>query len=326
MKTFSPSEAAFAGFRVIHRKPGAVLVWALAYIVVTLVMTALLVSVFGPQMAAFSQMSNDQSPDPQRVMALVSGMLGVGVVAVPIGVFTQSVLYAAIFRSVLRPADDGFGYLRVGADELRLIGLGFLQFFVFMGLYIGTWITALILIFLAHFIALQGHQPVLSLVVASVAVLAVVCGFIWVGVRLSLAAPMTFAIRKISVFGSWGVTKGRFWSLLGCYLLTFIFGILIAILAGIIALCVGAVLSGDWTTMGMLAHSPREAMMRSGVFSLSKLLTVAALAQIVVSSLLSTVSRTVLLAPFAEAYRELAEESTGDGPWGETPSSGALVL
>ena len=35
------------------------------------------------------------------------------------------VLFTATQRAVLRPAERGFAYLRVGGDELRMIGLGF---------------------------------------------------------------------------------------------------------------------------------------------------------------------------------------------------------
>ena len=329
MSNFSPSEAAFAGFRVIHRKPGAVLIWALAYVVITLVMAALMVTLFGPQMAAFSQSSSVASTDPHRMLALVGSMAGLAVIAVPIGVITQAVLYASIFRSVLRPADDGFGYLRIGGDELRLIGLGFLQFFVFLGLYLGAWIAAIVVILIGGLTGKAAHMEWVSAVIAVIGVIGVFCAFIWAAVRLSLAAPMTFAIGKISIFGSWRVTRGKFWSLLGCFLLTFIFGILIAILGGIIALCVGAVISGDWTGMEMLASTPRAAMMHSSIFSLAKLMTAATLAQIVVSSLLSTVSRTVFLAPFAEAYRELTSVDLADPmdpPAPYRPRTNALVL
>ncbi len=328
MKTFSPSEAAFEGFRVIRDKPGAVLVWALAYVVFAILMTALMVSLFGPQLAAMSQMSQDESKDPQKALALVGSMAGVIVLALPLGLLIQSIFYAAIFRSILRPAEGGFAYLRLGGDELRLIGLWIIQFFVFIGIYIGAWIAALILIFLAGFIGKAAHVEWVAGLVAIVAVIGVICAFIWVAVRLSLASPMTFAGRKISVFGSWRVTKGRFWSLLGCYILTFIFGILIAILGWIIALCVSAVISGDWTIVDTITTNPRLAMMRSGVFSLAHLLTLATIAQIVVSSLMQAVSRTIFLAPFAAAYRDLTVDSSADGTWTEpvSPPPAGLVL
>lgn len=52
-----------------------------------------------------------------------------------------------------------------------------------------------------------------------VSALGVFVFLIWLAVRLSLASPLTFDTRRVRVFGSFALTRGRFWSLLGAYLL-----------------------------------------------------------------------------------------------------------
>ena len=78
-------------------------------------------------------------------------------------------------------------------------------------------------IIIVAMLSLQSPQLVLSVrLVMQLFVYGVV---IWVSLRLSMAAPMTFAERKLRIFESWELTKGHTLSLLGV-------GFLISLIGG----------------------------------------------------------------------------------------------
>ena len=64
---------------------------------------------------------------------------------------------------------------------------------------------------------------------------AVLSAAIWVFVRLSLAAPMTFDQRRLVVFGSWPFTRGSFWPLVGAYALAIALDVVILVLMTMIS-------------------------------------------------------------------------------------------
>src|SRR5690606_10927907 len=73
---------------------------------------------------------------------------GLGLVyalVLPVALITQSMLGAAVYRAILRPADGGVGYLRLGGDELRLIGLSIIYFLLtVVGMVVITFVAGLV--------------------------------------------------------------------------------------------------------------------------------------------------------------------------------------
>ncbi len=323
MQTFSPSEAAFEGFRVIRSHPGAVLAWAVAYMLCYLVLGGIALMAFGPQIAAMSSYSGSTPMPPDVAFGFFRSMGVAFLILLPVGLFIGAMLVNAAYRPILRPDDRGFFYLKLGGDEGRLV----LLFLAYFGLGI---LAEIVLVIVVVILALLFHTAVQSLQGAQILIplllgLAVFCLGVWLAVRLSLAAPMTFARRKLSVFGSWEVTRGRFWSLFGCYILAWIFGILIGLFGWIVSVCAGAVISGDWGSLSSHMFNPRMAMAGGGLSMVSHMFTLAAIVQIVLSSLIGAVSRVVMYAPMAAAYRDLgAPSDTADSPW--APKTSGLVL
>jgi len=329
MKRFSPSEAAFEGFRIIRSHPGAVLGWAFAYILVQVVIGGLLLLLLGPQIATLSHGAGD-TMSAESAVGLMGSLGAVILLAIPLILLISAVFANAVFRTVLRPKDRGLFYLKLGGDEWRMfllllcwIGLGILAE---IGLVIAFLVLAAAVGTAVHASG-GGVSPRLLGVLIGVVLF---CVAVWVLVRLSLSGPMTFAERRVSVFGSWRVTRGKFWSLLGCYLLSWIFGILIGILGWVVSLAAGAVITGDWTTVSGAVSDPRALMMSSGLGLLTNMFTVSVIVQLALSSLMGAISRVVMYAPMAAAYRDLTamyepEIAFGDAPTPTTPP-GVLVL
>ncbi len=122
---------------------------------------------------------------------------------------------AAIIRLQFRPAQGRFGFLRAGPDELRQLGLQLCYTAVICGICIAA---TMLLSFLVAAFAVAGQALVVPATVAGLAVVGVIV--VVVGVRLSLAPAATFSSGRIDLFGSWALTRGLFWPILGTYALT----------------------------------------------------------------------------------------------------------
>ena len=121
---------------------------------------------------------------------------------------------------------------------------------------------------------------------------------VWIAVRLSLAAPMTFAERKLRVFESWKATKGRFWSLFGVYFLAGIMGLLVMLLGWVVTAAFSMAFGGGMS--GFMSLIKPDFTSLSGYFSPVMIVRLA------ISSLLSAIYYAVALAPVAVAYQALS--------------------
>jgi hypothetical protein len=117
----------------------------------------------------------------------------------------------------------------------------------------------------------------------------------WIGVRLSLAAPATFVRRKIAIADSWRLTRGHFWSLLGMIVLAIIFWIMVLLLIVVIGYAVVRMAGGVEAMENLASLTPAT------VFAL--------VFTYFVQILLLPVLQIVMIGgPLAIAYRQLAEE------------------
>ncbi len=122
--TFPATDCAFEGFRLTRRAPLAVLSWAAAYAVFIGLMFLLVGPHFVTVLSVITEMQaqGQTEPSPEDVERLAQAY---GVIigwAMPLGLLFSAVISTAIARSVIRPEDRKFGYLRVGKDELRVLG------------------------------------------------------------------------------------------------------------------------------------------------------------------------------------------------------------
>jgi hypothetical protein len=295
MADFSATDVAFSGIRFVRERPRTVAVWAGVQIIISLVLGALVVVMLGPSMAQMRGFSRGPAADPTQAMAVFARVLPMYAVLLPITLLINAVVYAAMARAVLRPADEGVGYLRLGADEVRQILLMLLWIVVAIaGEVVGGIVLAIPTVILA--IVVQGARP---LIVALCVVVAMAAA-IYCVVRLSLASAMTFDRKRVDLFGSWTLTKGQFWKMLGAYALVVGLALVIVILVSIISTAVAAVLGG----VGGLA-----AIFTSNVSSMAQFMAPARLAVTVLWALVTPLFWALFLMPPAEIYRHLSGAS-----------------
>jgi hypothetical protein len=236
MVQFSVSDVAFEGFRITRERPAAVAIWT----VVEILLLAIVASLMGhsPAYIQLAALMAGGETDPQvlvpKLQALMPALAPVMATTMPISLIIGVILRTAVYRTVLRPTDNAFGYLRVGVDEVRVL--------------LVTVLTALII--LAVSMAIMTVIGVLGLagpVGAFLAFLGLVAILVLVALvmlRLSLAGPQSFAERKIILFGSLKLTKPVFWPMVGSYFIAFILYLVVFVLVSVIRSGLAAVLGG----------------------------------------------------------------------------------
>ena len=298
MAGFSAADAAFTGFRVVWERPWAVAIWAGLQFVANFALNVFMVASAGPLLMRFSQLrASGATPDPNTVFDLFRQFAPTYVVMLIGALVLTAVLYAAMNRAVMRPAESRFGYLRLASDELRQLGLLAALLALALGLYIALVIAAMLV---AVLLGLALGQAGAALAVAGL-LGAVLVGFIYVGVRFSLASPMTFATGRINVFGSWRLTEGRFWPLFGTYLIAVALSIFVGVLT--LAIAVGAVaIMGGVSAIG--------AVLQPDTSSLAAAFTPARIVYMAIASIGSALAAPITMCPPAAIYQSL----TGGGP------------
>lgn len=295
---FSATESAFEGFRLARRAPVAILLWALFYMAAT----AVIVIAFGPMFVDFFQTVEAlETSGAEPTMQDVAPLLTFYAVLIPGAILVSSVIYGAVNRAVLRPSESAFGYLRLGGDELRIIGLSIILTLLFVGVLLGLGtVVALIAGLLA---TIAGDVAAFVVFPLFIVVYGVA---IWLAIRFSLAVPITVAERRIAVFDSWRLTRGHFWSLLGMTLLSAVMAMVVYVLLALVAMPVFFFAIGGFENLEALeAMAPIEIMTNMAPF---------AIAAMVFYGLVSSLMAAISYAPFASAYLGLTGRSGDPEP------------
>jgi hypothetical protein len=298
---FSATEAAFEGFRLVKREPKSVLAWAGVQLVFSIALTLLLLPVMSVAVKVDLPPAAAASPGAVAAATAASNMaklLPMYALMVPLYLIFFAVLSAAVYRAVLRPEDKGFARLRFGQDELRLIGAWILLGLLWIGFSILAGVVLVVLVAGVAFTARSG--PAMAVLAVSITYLGLFAFFAWFAVKFSMVGPMTFAQKRIQLFGSWKFTKGRFWSLLGCYLLAFVFILIIWLVALIIdgAVAVGST-GGSFTAAA-------TSMFRPDYSSMQTYFTPARLVLLPVGAVAGMLQLALGVAPAARAYKDIA--------------------
>jgi hypothetical protein len=213
------TQAAFAGFAQIRRRPSLLLYWS------GLMIGAWLLAglVLGAVVWMGGGFGRGESPDA----VLAGTTLFVWIVQVPMGLLLLSALRNASYPDILHPRQRSVGALRLGSDELRVLGVT-----VIMGvlLLLALWMPRLFLMLLV--VGLSG-APVLAGLVMVVGTIAHWAGLAFLLVATSLAPVMTYAEKRLVLFESWSMVRPIFWPLVGVYLLVLlVFAVLMLVVGG----------------------------------------------------------------------------------------------
>jgi len=300
MEQFSATDAALSGFRLVREHLKTVSVWAALMTVASLIVSIVTIKLAGPQLAAMMELSSEPSTDPQATLQAMSGMAPLFLFSALYSLVVYSVLLTGVNRLVLRPQDSGGAYLRLGADELRQgLVLILVNLIMFAAYFVVVIITALIA-GIGTAIGGAGLGVLLGVLlgVAAFAFLLVLA------VRLSFAGAQTFDTGKINIRGSWDLTRGKFWPLLGAYVVALILALVVYLLLLVIIAVVGAALGGGLSAM--------SAAFNPDMSSLSAFFTPAGIVRTLFSGLLSILVLLIVFAPAPTIYAQLRGRAVSD--------------
>lgn len=295
-KRFSIGETALAGWGLVRREPKAVAVWGLVLLVF---LFGPMVAVLTPIMLEFGRLASDlegaQGTEAfDQAIGLQLWMMLFNLVSTVVQLVVQSVVIAAVFRAVLEPDNRGRFRLRLGAQEawlMLLVVIGFAIFYIGMVL---VMIAGLAIGGLFYFVAQEAG----AFIAGGLVILVGTVALLWVGLRLSMAGPMSFAERKLRLFESWTLTKGSSLRLLGMSLLN----MLTLLVAQLVVVAVLAAPFLLWVLRGDFSAFVGDEMPAEGV--MRRILLFVAIAS-PLSALLQAVLLTVMAAPWAAAYKAL---------------------
>ena len=270
--TVSATEAAFEGFRVTRRNPGVVLIWAGVWLIGLILMMAVILPLMAPWMdeiVAAEGSASALTPGARRAMQMAT------FAAIPVGLLLQALIMPAVYRAVLHPHQKGFAWLRIGRDEGRMLVVLLVLGIVSVALNLaGTPLQ-------------QWAAGSLAFPLRLLLSLALFALSIFISVRLSMIAPVTFARRELAFREGWRMSGRLFWPLLG---LT----VMVVAMAAIVVLLL------------VLIGWPLQVMV-GGTGAMGPAQGIGALLMLLLMPLGVALVTVILWAPFAALCRDLPE-------------------
>lgn len=287
------TDHALHGFAVIRRHPDALALWGLYFLTMVVFaswLTASLAPGGGPDEAAVGLI--------QRGLTTWTGQL----LAAAVLFLANVVLSCAVYRAILRRDEPGFLFLKLGADEIRVLVvqavLWLLTLLVQLAFAYMGMLTALAAA-LAGGRALKPEAAMAVGLAAPVLIVGVFALYIWASVRLSLTLPMTFAERKIGFAAAWRLSQRHVWAMFFTYLLATIAAVVFVLLV-MTAYALAASALGDADAFRAVFKAGSQVRLLVGDY------TPTLLGWALMSIGLHVATLAVTLAPSAEIYRELS--------------------
>ncbi|NBB62956.1 hypothetical protein GVN18_27195 [Pseudomonas sp. ODNR1LW] len=215
------------------------------------------------------------------------------------------VLWAACMRSVLKgDRPDRFFFMRLGLDELRLAVVG-------LALFGGAYVVVVVLVLIgaAAGVILWQFNEVAAAIAGAIMVLALIAGVALAMARLSMIAPATLDLGRFAFVEGWRLGRGQVLRLLGLMVCTWLIYMAIYFVVAFIVV-IGLFASGAF---GVFAHIDTPASF-ADLLPSAGWMWGAAVALLIPGGFVYGAILTLLNAPLASAYRQLAgHSSSGSG-------------
>lgn len=305
MKRFSIGTSIGAGFGLIGRRPFAVFVWGLLMVAPMFGALGLMLPAMGEMFANMPDAEAGAAADTAFPDGMVAQMMQFQMASLlaNLGQYVgMAIVYTAIFRAVLRPAERSFFSVRVGMDELRVAVAGLA---IGIGIYIVMIFAVLLCVALGFGLWAQGEA--VALWTCGIVGLAMVIALLWGLARVSLIAPASVLYRDFAFAQGWKLAAGKGWPLLGMQLLIglMIFAIYIVAII-IVALAAGGLIAATGSALEGAGPdaNPFEGMSAWMAVNWPWLVVGGLVLSWVYGAFM-----TLMIAPFASACRQLAETS-----------------
>ncbi len=297
MRNFSATAAGFSAFSLARANLRVLAIWALLMTGISIVTGA--ATVIGMGQTIMDMQAASASGDSEASLAALGKLAPLWLVALVFGVAYYAVAAAGVNRMVLRPDDSRSAYLRFGGDELRLAVVMVVQWICLFAVYIAV---VMVVAIVGGVVATGGAMG--GLIIGTLGVLSGIALLVFLAIRFSLAMSQSFATGRINIFGSWALTRGKFWPMLGAYVLAFI---LMAILYLVMLTVLTAV---AFMTGGGFAGV--QQIFQPDMSSLASFYTPTMLIYYLLGGPLAAMVMFSVYAPSATIYRELAGSGAAD--------------
>ncbi len=221
---FSPSEASFAGLRWILHRPVRSLAIAAIYSLLNLAATLCVVRITGPIMADMQLAAQNEDWQAMRVVIghPIAGMkLGL---AFLVSLLPAIFAMAAALRAMLGVTAPGFLGFSFGRNE----GMLFLGTLLTSALaFLAILVVAIAAVTIGNYANLPPQLAAISGIITEFSGLILA---LWLAIRMSVLFP-ALVERGWAGFGSaFSLTRGRYWKLLGAWILAvFVFIVLMTL-------------------------------------------------------------------------------------------------